>query len=94
VGQIVASTEGSFGERSSTRDVRGCRPDIILGTVPTSGSLLWSSGHSSWLQTQKSRVRFPALPDFLSSSESGTGPTQTLARINEVLLERKEAAPV
>jgi hypothetical protein len=36
---------------------------------------LWSSGQSSWLQIQRSRVRFPALPDFLSSG-SGTGSTQ------------------
>ena len=32
---------------------------------------LWSSGQSFWLQMQRSRVRFPALPDFLSSSGSG-----------------------
>jgi ABC-type phosphonate transport system ATPase subunit len=25
---------------------------------------LWSSGQSSWLQIQRSRVRFPTLPDF------------------------------
>ena len=37
---------------------------------------LWSSGQSFWLQTQRSRVRSPALPDFLSSSGSGTGSTQ------------------
>ena len=37
---------------------------------------LWSSGQSFWLQIQRSRVRFPALPDFLSSSGSGTGSTQ------------------
>ena len=37
---------------------------------------LWSSGQSFWLQIQRSRVRFPALSDFLSSSGSGTGSTQ------------------
>jgi hypothetical protein len=37
---------------------------------------LWSSGHSSWLQILRSRVRFQALPDFLRSSGSGTGSTQ------------------
>jgi hypothetical protein len=37
---------------------------------------LWSSGQSSWLQTQRFRIRFPALPDFLRSSGSGTGSTQ------------------
>jgi hypothetical protein len=34
---------------------------------------LWSSGQSSWLQIQRSRIRFPATPDILSSSGSGTG---------------------
>ena len=33
-------------------------------------------GQSYWLQIQRSRVRSPALPDFLSSSGSGTGSTQ------------------
>jgi hypothetical protein len=37
---------------------------------------LWSSGQSFWLQIQRSRVRFQALPDFLRSSGSGTGSTQ------------------
>ena len=37
---------------------------------------LWSSGQSFWLQIQRSRVRFPELLDFLSSSGSGTGSTQ------------------
>jgi hypothetical protein len=37
---------------------------------------LWSSGQSSCLQNQSSLVRFPALSEFLRSSESGTGLTQ------------------
>ena len=37
---------------------------------------LYSSGQSFWLHIQRSQVRFPALPDFLSSSGSGTGSTQ------------------
>ena len=37
---------------------------------------LWSGGQSFWLQIRRSRVRSPALPDFLSSSGSGTGSTQ------------------
>jgi hypothetical protein len=37
---------------------------------------LWSSSHSSWLQIQRSRIRFPALPDFLRSSGPGPGSTQ------------------
>jgi hypothetical protein len=35
-----------------------------------------NNGQSSWLLTQRSRVRFPALPDFLHSRGSGTGSTQ------------------
>jgi hypothetical protein len=34
---------------------------------------LWSSGHSSCLQIQRSWVRFPPQPDFPRSTESGTG---------------------
>jgi hypothetical protein len=41
-----------------------------------SGPLLWSSGQSTWLQIQRSRVLFPALPDFLKSSGCGMGSTQ------------------
>jgi antibiotic biosynthesis monooxygenase (ABM) superfamily enzyme len=44
-------------------------------------SVVWSvqsSCHSSWLLTQRYRVPFPALPDFMSSSGSGTGSTQPL----------------
>jgi hypothetical protein len=37
---------------------------------------LSSNGQSSWLQIQRSRVRLPALPDFLRSSLSGTMSTQ------------------
>jgi hypothetical protein len=37
---------------------------------------LWSSGQSSWLQIQRSRVQFLALPDFLTSSGSGTRSTR------------------
>ena len=40
------------------------------------GSPLWSSGQIFWLHIQRSRVRFPALQDFLSGSGSGTGFTQ------------------
>jgi hypothetical protein len=45
---------------------------LILNYAPR----LWSSGQNFWLLTQSSLVRFPALPDFLSSSGSGTGSTQ------------------
>jgi hypothetical protein len=42
----------------------------------TGWSPLWSSGQSSWLQIQMSRVWFSALPDFLRSSGCGTGSTE------------------
>jgi hypothetical protein len=32
------------------------------------GPPLWSSGQSSWLQIQRSRVRFPVFPDLLGCS--------------------------
>jgi hypothetical protein len=51
---------------------------------------LWSSGQSSCLQIQRSRVRFLALPDFLRSSGSGTGPL-SLVSITGELLERKSS---
>jgi hypothetical protein len=44
---------------------------ILIGWPP-----LWSSGQSFWLQIQRSRVLFLALPDFLTSSGSGTGSAQ------------------
>jgi hypothetical protein len=36
---------------------------------------LLASGQSSRLQIQRSRVRLMALPDYLTNSGSGTGPT-------------------
>ena len=59
--------------------VRSCiidfHPEKLAGVIKFRPSL-WSSGQSFWLQIQRSRVRFPALPDFLSSSGSGKGSTQ------------------
>jgi hypothetical protein len=49
-----------------------------------------SSGQSFWLQTQRPLVRFPALPDFLSSSGSGTGSTQ--ARDDRATLKRSSGS--
>jgi hypothetical protein len=47
---------------------------VLLGRIKKKKK--WSSGQSFWLQIKRSRVRFPALPDYLSSSGSGTGSTQ------------------
>jgi hypothetical protein len=55
---------------------------------------LWSSGQSSWLHIQRSRVRFPTLQDFLRSSGSGTGSTQPCEYNLRSYLEEIVAAPV
>jgi hypothetical protein len=57
-------SHGKVGSCATSQNVYGLGPP------------LWSSSQSSWLLTQKPRVPFPALPDFLSSSGSGTGSTQ------------------
>ena len=46
-----------------------------------------------WLQIQRFRVRSPALPDFLSSSGSGTGSTQPREVKLRSYLNKKVAAP-
>ena len=42
-------------------------------------------GQSFWLQIQRSRVRFPALPDFLSSRGLERGPLSLVRSIEELL---------
>jgi hypothetical protein len=64
---------------SSWRDVapRSLPLCLIMAAAHRRRPSLWSSGQSSWLQIQRSRVPFPELPDFLKSSGSGsecTGP--------------------
>ena len=57
--------------------IKICKDGLYIGlSRVVDGPPLWSSGQSFWLQIQRSRVRFPALPDFLSGSGSGTGSTQ------------------
>jgi hypothetical protein len=51
---------------------------------------LCSCSQSSWLQIHRARVRFPALPDFLWSRGSETGPL-SLVKIIEELLEWKSS---
>jgi hypothetical protein len=53
-----------------------CRMRNYVTIVIIMGPPLWSSGQSFWLQIQRSRVRFPVLPDFLRSRGSGMGSTQ------------------
>jgi hypothetical protein len=49
---------------------------IYIWYVEESRPPLSSSGQSSWLHIQTSRIRFPAIRDFLRSSGSGTGSPQ------------------
>jgi hypothetical protein len=63
------------------------------GYEPPNRPPLWSSGQSSWLQTQKFRVQFRELQDFLVAEDLQRGPL-SLVRINEELLEREVAAPI
>jgi hypothetical protein len=56
--------------------IEGTNHHINQGMSVVDGPLLWYSGQSSWILTQRPRVRFQALPDFLSSSGSGVGSTQ------------------
>jgi hypothetical protein len=53
-----------------------CHNYIMLILYNIKSTPLPYSGESSWLKFQRSRVRFPVLPDFLSTSASGTGSTQ------------------
>jgi hypothetical protein len=72
---ICSGQIGGFQRRSLIKHLTSC----LTGSVTCANfgsSPLWSSGQSSWLQIQRSWVRFPALPVFLRSSGSGTGPTQ------------------
>jgi hypothetical protein len=48
----------------------------FLGTSRNYWPPLWSSGQSFWVQIQRSRVWFLALPGFLRSRGSRTGSTQ------------------
>ena len=76
-GKAYANKYSFFGNHEIPYNKNFCGTDdkfniIVLLFRPP----LWSSGQSFWLQIQRSRVRSPALPDFLSSSGSGTGSTQ------------------
>jgi hypothetical protein len=73
-----------------SRKMGNAQPDISV--CADKKPPLWSSAKSSWLQIPRSRVRFPALPDFQISSVSGTGYIQPHEQFEE-LLEWKVVAP-
>jgi hypothetical protein len=70
----------AIAPQSSSSIIQFCynRPINCFSNSGLDRPPLWSSGQSSWLQTQRPRAGFPELPDFLSSSGSGTGSTQPL----------------
>jgi hypothetical protein len=61
---VLTSNNLQFGEHA---EISGSL--YICNYGIRNGPPLWSSGQSSWLLTQTSRVRFHALSDFLSSSQ-------------------------
>jgi hypothetical protein len=63
--------------------------NIYIVYIQFIGPPLCAGGQSSRLQVQRSRVRFPALPDFLKSSGFGTKYTQPVSTIEELLLSAK-----
>ena len=76
---IVSTYRSADTQRVSNEGEETGKPLCVIDynhKVEGVGPPLWSSGQSFWLQIQRSRVRSPALPDFLSSSGSGTGSTQ------------------
>ena len=76
---IAVSDASSCGQQNHSSELLPYVRLLIVtlaAVEDVQGPLLWSSGQSFWLQIQRSRVLSPALPDFLSSSGSGTGSTQ------------------
>jgi hypothetical protein len=68
----------------------GCHWHSSPHCTVSNGLLLWSSGQSSWLQIQRSRVRFSVLPDFWKVVGLERGPL-SLVSTTEELLERKSS---
>jgi hypothetical protein len=66
---LVVLLAGDKTEHTTLKSIWG---KLVISTRPP----LWSSGQSFWLQVQRSRVRFLAIPDFLRSSGAGRGSTQ------------------
>jgi hypothetical protein len=70
------STAVQFSDWSLSKQRDDFNEDHIL--IMVSKKVTISVRCNSWLLSQRSRVPFPALSHFLSSSGSGTGSTQPL----------------
>ena len=78
-----------FVQRCHSKFAYYCRfnHNIVVNDDRQDANIFGLFGQSFWLQIQRSRVRFPALPDFLSSSGSGERGPLSLVRSTEELLE-------
>jgi hypothetical protein len=70
-------------ERQNRQDLDTCVCELMKTAklFPCLGrlrGLVGRAGQASWLQTQRSRARFPALPHSLSCCGPGTGYSQPL----------------
>jgi hypothetical protein len=78
--RLLSSAQGTVFQRNKVDVlyIRGiCVKNSLFRRVShDKRPLLWSSGQSSLLLTQRSWVRFPGLRNFLRRSGSGTRPTQ------------------
>jgi hypothetical protein len=75
--------------KSRSSVATGVNKCLKLNYFATTEQPLWSSCQSFWLQIQRSRIRFPALLDFLRSSGSGTGFTQPREYNREATWKKK-----
>jgi hypothetical protein len=97
IGPIIGFSSTAYNIRRLSQNYCGssvCPSFEILKIRKSFGNLsppLWSSGQSSCPQTQRSRVRFTALPDLQWVWKRVHS---ALVRINEELFERKVAVPV
>jgi hypothetical protein len=73
---VVVSNRSKLGKNINCMRNMSIREGFMRDGL-RKGPPLWSSRQSSWLLTQRSRARFPALPNLLRSSGSGTGSTQS-----------------
>ena len=73
-----------FEIRSAVNYVIIIHVRTILVMITNVWPPLWSSGQSLWLQIQRSRVRFPALPDLVVVGLE-RGPLSLVRSIEELL---------